>query len=332
MSAARPARLRAAVVGVGTMGAHHARIYSSLKDIDLVAVVDPDRALAQRVAETYDCAAFASAEELVGRVDLASVAAPSVEHANIAKYLLRHGIHCLVEKPMAISERECLDIIAAAERAGVVLQIGHIERFNPAVRQLSQILSSGQRVHAFEAQRMSATSARVTDVDVVLDLMIHDLDVVLSLVSADVADLSAVGVRAGPTSGVDYATALLSFTDGAVASLTASRITQSKVRQLNLTTETGYFTLNYTTQELLIFRQNVERQSIRPLATEGNYVLDVAMERVLVRNFEPLLEELRDFVACVVTGKRPLVGGAEGLAALRLAWRIRDRLDAGGNP
>ena len=162
--------------------------------------------------------------------------------------------------------------------------------------------------------------------------MIHDLDVVLSLVSADVADLSAVGVRAGPTSGVDYATALLSFTDGAVASLTASRITQSKVRQLNLTTETGYFTLNYTTQELLIFRQNVERQSIRPLATEGNYVLDVAMERVLVRNFEPLLEELRDFVACVVTGKRPLVGGAEGLAALRLAWRIRDRLDAGGNP
>ena len=327
MSAA-PLRLRAAVVGVGAMGAHHARIYDMLKDVDLVAVVNSDAGRADAIARTYGCAALRSLEELVGRVDLASVATPSSLHGQVAVFLLDRGIHCLVEKPLAGSERECLEIVAAAKRSGAVLQVGHIERFNPAVQQLSEILAGGQRIYAIDAQRMSATSARVVDVDVVLDLMIHDLDVVLSLVPAPLSELSAAGVRTGASAGPDYLTALLSFANGAMATLTASRITQNKVRQLNLTTEAGYINLNYTTQELLIYRQHAE--PMRRLAVEGNYALDVSMERVLVRNSEPLLAELRHFVACVTHGRQPLVGGAEGLAALRLAWRIGDALTAAG--
>ena len=209
--------LRVAVVGVGKMGQNHVRCLSSMKGVDLVAVVDADPTLRQSVAESSGSRAVESIDGLQ-EVDAAVVAVPTAHHAEIGCALMERGIHCLVEKPLADDPDDARLLLEAADVAGVVLQVGHVERFNPAVRQLREVLVD-EKVLAVNAMRMSVTSGRVTDIDVVMDLMVHDIDVVLSLMGDDTPSVVARGVDG--VSGHDHVTALLSFDDQRMASLTA---------------------------------------------------------------------------------------------------------------
>ena len=243
--------LRVAVVGVGKMGQNHARCLSSMKGVDLVAVVDADPTLRQSVAESSGSRPVESIDGLQ-EVDAAVVAVPTAHHAEIGCALMERSIHCLVEKPLADDPDDARLLLEAADVAGVVLQVGHVERFNPAVRQLREVLVD-EKVLAVNARRMSATSGRVTDIDVVMDLMVHDIDVVLSLMGDDTPSVVARGVDG--VSGHDHVTALLSFDDQRMASLTASRITQNQIRQLEVITADRFFTVDYPNQDLVIHRR-----------------------------------------------------------------------------
>ena len=317
--------VRVGVVGAGRMGANHLRIYAGLKGVELVGVVDADAACAREAAARHGCRAFASADAMGAEIDAASVAVPSSLHADIAGPLLQRGVHCLVEKPLATTESDCEALIRAADAGGAVLLVGHVERFNPVVRQLDELLR-GHVVHAVDVRRMSALSARITDVDVVADLMIHDIDVVLSLLGTDVTDVFAQGVPSPGGGGHDYVTATLRFAGGSMATLTASRITHNKIRELNVTADIGYVTANYINQELLIHSQ--ARTSGSTGEGGGSYVLDLAIERVLIRPEEPLDVEIRHFVDAVQHGTPPRVSGQDALNAMRFVWEIQ-RLLAG---
>lgn len=313
--------IRVGVVGAGQMGSHHLRIYEGVKGVELVGVVDAQAPRAHEAAMRYGCRAFTSPEEMAKEIDAASVAVPSSLHADVAGRLLEQGVHCLVEKPLAVTEAECEALIEAAESRGLVLLVGHIERFNPVVRQLGEILRSNV-VHAIDVRRMSALSARITDVDVVADLMIHDIDVVLSLMGTEVTGLSAQGVRCPGSSSHGYVTATLLFESGSMALLTASRITHNKIREINVTTELDFITANYLTQELLIHSQARTSGPSRD-GSEPSYVLDLAIERVLIRPEEPLNLEIRHFIDAVAHETPPLVSGQEALNAMRFVWEIQ---------
>lgn len=310
-----------AVVGAGNMGANHARVYASLKGVELVGVVDADRSRARAVAAQFGGEPRETAGELAGLVDAASVAVPSSLHLPVGLELFSLGIDCLIEKPLAATAREALALAAAAEQFGRVLLVGHIEQFNPAVEQLRRILAGAEPIRALDARRMSALSSRITDVDVVADLMIHDIEMVLQLVGEDVVDVSAHGVP-GSGTALAYVAALLTFANGTVASLTASRITQNKIRQLQVTTDDRLFAVEYSAQELLIYRQGHIGALDSGNLAEGQYVLDVGTERVFVRPSEPLVAELAHFVACVRGDERPRVNGARAVRAIELADEI----------
>ncbi|WP_417432239.1 Gfo/Idh/MocA family oxidoreductase [Kiloniella sp.] len=315
-------RIRVAVVGAGMMGHHHLRIYDNLKGVDLVGLVERDQERALHAANQYGIEVFGGVEDLVGKVDAASIASPSITHGEIGVFLLGNGIHCLIEKPLAVTELQCLSLIETAKIAGVQLMVGHVERFNPAVRQLAAILAEGHQVHAVDVRRLSSASGRITDVDVVADLMVHDLDIVLSLVQRPIVELTAKAVSTSGRGG-DYVTALLSFDGGVLGTVTASRITQNKVRELSVTTDLGLIQIDYSAQTLNIFRQGDTAVKRMP-GDFGSYHLDIMMERALVRNSEPLVLELQHFVDCARSGEKPLVSGEDALEALRLVWRIQN--------
>lgn len=318
--------VRVAVVGVGVMGMNHARVLSDLKGVQLVAVVDADRQRAEDVASRFGCLAFTDPAELDGKVDAATIAVSSTWHAAVATTLMDAGIHVMVEKPLATNEADALAIIAAAERNGVALLVGHIERFNPAVRQLKEIVDDPRAVLAIDARRMSAVSGRITDVDVVADLMVHDLDIVLDLVDAKVVDVVARAVMRGERPGEDFVSAMLAFENGTLASLTSSRITQNRIRELHLTTEDRFFVVDYGNQELRIYRQGRIGDIGGDPTDSSRYVLDVGTERVVVRRIEPLAVELAHFVDVVRGDARPLVTGEEALAALSMVWQIQEQI------
>lgn len=309
------------------MGSHHLRTYSGLKGVELVGVVDADHERARNAADQYGCRAFNSHEQLVGEAEAVSVAVPSGLHAEVAGYLLENGIHCLVEKPLATTEAECQALIDAAERRDLVLLVGHVERFNPVVDQLRAI-AQRSTIHAIDVRRMSALSSRIDDVDVVADLMIHDIDVVLSLMRSPVADVFAQGVRTHGATGQDYVAVNLAFEDGSMAQLAASRITQNKIRELHVTADLGFIAASYSTQELLIYRQGTA-SSIESSDGDADYKLELAIERVLIRAQEPLVRELTHFIDAVGSRGAPLVSGHDALEALRIVWSVQELLATG---
>ena len=311
--------LLVAVVGVGEMGRNHARCLASMKGVDLVAVVDSDEERRNTAAVAYECQSISSLSQLP-KIDAAVVAVPTALHAEVGSALMERGVHCLVEKPLAIDPEQVQTLIRAAEASNVVLQVGHIERFNPAVRQL-EVLLQGEKVLVANARRMSAVSARVGDIDVVMDLMVHDLDVILYLMGNRVENTIAVGIDG--SHGFDHVTALLSFDGGPMASLTASRITQNQIRKLEVTTKEDFFSVDYSNQELLIFRQG--RLDNDDMA-EGRYVLDVDTRRVFVRRTEPLVSELEHFVGAIRGDHENEVDGRQALNALNLVWEIQEKL------
>ena len=327
MSRLRPAQnLSFAVVGVGEMGQNHARCLAAMKGVDLVAVVDPDDQRRMSISANYGCEAHASITQLQG-IDAAVIAAPTAMHADLGCALLERGIHCLIEKPLAYSREEAQLLIDTADLADTTLQVGHIERFNPAVRQLKELLI-GESTIVANASRMSAFSGRVEDIDVVMDLMVHDLDVVLFLLEESTGEVVARGID-GPH-GFDHVTVLVSFPSGRLATLTASRITQNLVRKLEITTNDRYFTIDYPNQELLVFQQG-RIEGIGNREDKTSYSLDVDTRRVFVRRGEPLIAELEHFVGAIRGHHMNEVDGRQALRALELVWKVQTCLAAWQN-
>ncbi|MBF0605429.1 MAG: Gfo/Idh/MocA family oxidoreductase [Nitrospirae bacterium] len=314
--------LRVAIIGVGQMGRHHVRVYSQIRGVDLIGVVDPNEKHARDAANTFGCPSFNTIDPILEHVDAVSIATPPATHAAIGTKLLNRGIHCLIEKPLATTEDHCQQLIQAAQKNNAILLVGHIERFNPAVQTLAAILSQGCRIHAIDIRRMSRASARITDVDVIADLMTHDLDIVMSLIQEPIRQIVASSVQTADSPGSDYVTALLSFSGGAMASLTASRITQNKIRELNITADLGWITVDLIRQELCIFHQGGGHQRGIP---GPHYGLDYAIERVTVKHAEPLAVEIQHFVDAVRGHTAPLTTGQHALAVLKATQIIREK-------
>ena len=310
-----PASLRVAVIGVGHLGRHHARILSGLPSATLVGVVDtkPDRAA--EIAAAYGSQGFTDHRDLIGQVDAVSIAVPTEAHLDTALAFLEHGIPVLVEKPIARSVEEADRLIAAAEARGTVLAVGHTERFNPAVAAASRHLRNPRFI---EVHRLGTFPERSLDIDVVFDLMIHDLDIVLSLVGAEVASIEAVGVPV-LTGRIDIANARLRFENGCIANLTASRISRERVRKIRFFQPDAYLSIDYAAQEVEMYRL-VRATGARPEIEGGK--LDVGHE-------EPLARELSDFLGAVRDRRQPLVTGRDGRRALALAARVTERRAAG---
>ncbi|MDD9857404.1 MAG: Gfo/Idh/MocA family oxidoreductase [Gammaproteobacteria bacterium] len=306
--------LRVAVVGVGCLGAVHADIYHRMPGVRLVAVVDTDRARAEAAAARHDCQAFDSAEQLVGRVDAASIVVPTSVHLPVAEIVLGNGIHAMLEKPVAPSVEESRAIVELAAARRVILQIGHLERFNAGVMKLAEWADNPRFI---EVHRLGAFVERATDVDVVADLMIHDIDIVLSLVSAELKDVFAAGARV-ITEHIDIANARLEFSNGAVANVTASRVSRNRFRRIRVFSRHGYLGLNFTDQEL-------DHVFTEP-ATGGARFPKLVERRLAVEPQLPLNAELAHFVDCVRLGRRPLVAGEDGLIAVQVAQQVRQKI------
>jgi len=304
--------LRIAVVGVGHLGRHHARLLSSLPGVQLSAVVDTNRARAEEIAQASGTRALFDARDLVGQVDAVTIAVPTELHRDIAMPFLEAGIGVLVEKPMARSLMEADELIAAAARANVVLAVGHTERFNPAVEAARPLLVDPRFI---EVHRLGTFPERSLDIDVVFDLMIHDLDVVLSLVRAEVESIEAVGVPV-LTGRVDIANARVRFANGCIANLTASRISRDRVRKIRFFQPAAYLSIDYAAQKIELWRL-VKGAGPMPSIEGGE--LPVTSE-------EPLKRELADFIDAVSSRRPPLVDGAQGRRALALAQQITDKM------
>jgi len=305
--AASESKIRVAVVGVGNFGRNHVRVYRDLADAELAGVVDTDAERARQVGAEFSTAVLPDLAALVGRVDAVSLAVPTVEHARIGCRLLELGIDVLVEKPMAATLAEADELIAAARRNGRILQVGHLERYNPAVVAVEKIVS---RPLFFEVHRLGVFSPRSLDIDVVYDVMIHDLDILLALVGAPVTDLKAVGVPV-LSDKMDIAHARIEFESGAVANLTASRVSTERVRKMRFFQQHEYISVDYTRQEAL--RVRVRQPGPQP---------KFDFEKLPVQPEEPLRAELRAFLGAVRMREKPRVDGAAGRRALELADRV----------
>jgi predicted dehydrogenase len=316
-------KIRVGVIGVGRMGERHCRIYSTLGDAAFVGVSDMSAVRGRDIAARYDVDYFEDYADLLGHVDAVSVVAPTQHHHAIASECLRRGINVLVEKPIASSVVEAADLIRLARRHSAILQVGHIERFNPAFLEL-QSIACDLEVVAIAARRLSPFDTSNTDIDVVLDLMIHDIDLALALSDRPIDAVTAHG-QSRLTPSADYAVANLQFADGPMATLTASRITEQKVRQLELTALGAYVEADLLNKSVSIYRRIVPEyitNHSRPL----RYRQESLVERIYIPTAEPLMLELQDFVACVREGKRPKVAGEDGLRALELATQVRERI------
>ena len=298
--------IRVGVVGVGHLGQHHARVYAGLPGVALAGVVDPDPARRAEMTARFGVPAHADHRWLLGRVDAASVAVPAKSHGPVVADLLAGGVDVLVEKPIAETVAEADALVALAAARGRILQVGHIERFNGAVRALQELVDSPGFI---EVHRLAPYAGRGTDVDVILDLMIHDIDIILSLVRSPLQDVHAVGVPV-LTDQVDIANARLQFASGCVANLTASRVSASRLRKIRLFQRDAYFSVDYATQEIAIYRRLPPDGA--PDDAGGKGLPRIVREDVAIQRVELLQAELESFLACVRERRRPVVSGEDG--------------------
>jgi predicted dehydrogenase len=302
-------KLRIGVVGVGHIGSNHARIYSELPNAQLVAILDIDPARADEIGGKYKAKAVASLNEFAGMIDAASVATPTSAHFSIARDLLAQGKHLLIEKPITEKTSDARDLAQVAAEKGLVLQVGHVERFNPVLSALEQRLTHPRFI---EAHRLSPYPNRSTEIGVVLDLMIHDLEIILHLVDSTLENIDAVGVPV-LSRGEDIANARLRFASGCIANVTSSRISPERMRKIRVFQEDAYLSLDYQGQSGEIYRR-VDGQITR--------------EPVAIEKEEPLRQQLASFVDCALTGGEPRVSGSHAAAALELAVEITRRIAA----
>jgi predicted dehydrogenase len=305
-------KVRVAVLGTGFLGRTHARVLTEMPEVEVVGFIEPKDEAAAEVTTKLGLRRFRSLEELEGMIDAAVIASTTDMHGRIAEQLLLRGVDVMIEKPITADPAEARRIIALAAESGRLIQVGHVERYNPAI--LAAIPHIG-RPRYVEADRLGVFSGRSLDIDVLLDLMIHDLQLVLSLLDSEVIAIHAVGVPV-LTEKVDMANVRLELATGAVANLTASRVASERVRKFRLFGSSAYVSVDTREQEVHGYRLTTadERPGIEPL-------------EVSVEKKEPLRAELEAFVHCVRTRTRPLVAGEDGLAALELAIRVGEAID-----
>jgi predicted dehydrogenase len=300
--------IKAGVIGVGYLGQHHARIYRDLDGVELVAVADTDEKQAQQIASLYNAEAYSDYKEILGKVQAVSIATPTSEHFRIAMDCLKSGLDVLLEKPITVTVEEADSLIELAEKEGRVLQVGHLERYNPAVMEVENLL---EEVEFIESERVSPFVGRSTDVDVTLDLMIHDIDIIMDLVGGSpIKDIKVAGSRV-LTDNIDVAKAWIEFENGVNALVTASRIAKDTRRFLKIHQKGSFILLDYREKKILRHYMTPEGLSVAP---------------VDVINKEPLKEEIADFMDCVKERRRPKVSGIEGREALKVAMRISEMI------
>jgi predicted dehydrogenase len=327
---AQQERVKIAVIGVGHLGKNHARVLKELPTAELVAVVDNNEKTAKTIAERFHCEALTDSKELKGRVDAVSVVVPTRHHYEVGSWALEQGLHTLVEKPMAFTVDECHRLVEIARKHKRILQVGHIERFNPA---LSSIRNAINTVAFIEADRLSPYPFRSTDVGVVMDVMIHDLDIILSIVQSEVEEIQSVCTPVLSKRHEDIASARITFKNGCVANITASRISDKSVRKMRIFCADRYLNLDFAGKQAWIYSKtpkldqadfHVENVDISGIDDLMQFVFNdlIRVEQVVIGEEEPLKEELKHFINSIRTGARPQVGGEEGLAAIQLAHDI----------
>lgn len=317
--------LKAAVIGAGSMGRNHIRIYRQLKEIGSVAVADLDGAIVDRMVQTYGVAGYVDYREMLDkeRPQVVSVAVPTRVHREVALEVIARGINLLLEKPIASTIEEGQEIIEAARDRGVVLSIGHTERFNPAVMELKRRLEAGELGRPFlvRARRLGPFPPRVRDVGVVVDLATHDLDIIRWLIDSPVERIYAETERRIHTEYEDLLCGLLKFRNGTIGILDINWLTPTKIRELSITGERGMFVVNYLTQDLMFYENDYSSSPWSSLSmlrgvSEGN------MTRIKIAKKEPLQVEIDSFVAAVLNGEEPAVSGEDALEVLHLALKI----------
>jgi predicted dehydrogenase len=299
--------VRVGVVGVGHIGREHARIYSQLPGVEFVGVYDIEAQVAEKVAQRHGVKAFATAQALAEAVDAATISTPTSTHHELGGLFLGLGRHVLVEKPITDNTEQAKSLVDLAHSKGLILQVGHIERFNPALQALEEKLT---RPRFIEAHRLSTYPGRSTDIGVVLDLMIHDIEVVLHLVRSPIQSIDSVGT-AVLSKGEDIANARIRFESGCVANLTTSRISFEKMRKIRVFQDDAYLSLDYFDQSGVIYRK-VDTQIVK--------------ENIKVEKDEPLKLELSAFVDCIRSSQSPRVGGAQAAVALEIAMHITEQI------
>ena len=314
-----PRRVKVGVIGVGSLGQHHARIYSQMPDIEFVGICDTNADRARDIAAQYGTKVFPELLDLARAIDAASVVVPTDLHHSISLALMEHGVHLLVEKPIAATTAEAEEMVSVSRRKNVILQVGHVERFNPV---LSVLESSTKKPRFIEAHRLApypppreGACPRGTEVSVVLDLMIHDLEIILHLVGSRVAEIHAVGLTVLSRSE-DTANVRLRFENGCIANVTASRISPERMRKIRVFLDDAYLSLDYQSQSGEMQRKTAA---------------GIEREEIPIEKGEPLANELESFIGCVARRDAPVVSGEHAADALRLAVQIIQRMREGAS-
>lgn len=308
-------KLRAAVIGVGYLGNYHAQKYAALDSVELVGVVDSDSARASEVASSCNCAALSDYRELIGKVDAVSVVVPTQHHYQVARDFLSNGVHVLIEKPITVTIEQADELIGLADRGKLVFQVGHLERFNPVLMAVESVLIEPLFV---ESVRIAPFKPRGTDVNVVLDLMIHDIEIIQHLVKSPVARIDAIGAPVFTTEE-DIANARIAFENGCVANVTASRISLKSERKMRIFQRDAYLTLDFQNKKVLVAKKG-----------EGELLPGIPNVQVKEQELglsDPLLLEISSFVEAILTGKQPHVSGRDGRMALETALKINESLN-----
>ncbi|MGD9108035.1 MAG: Gfo/Idh/MocA family oxidoreductase [Gammaproteobacteria bacterium] len=302
-------KIKVGVIGVGSLGQHHARIYASMPEVELVGIVDTDGQRAKNIANKLNTIVFDSADELLNKVDAVNIVTPTPLHFSIAKFAIEKKVHCLVEKPITVTLDEADELIRLAEAHNVLLQVGHIERFNPAIIEAHQHITHPKFI---EVDRLGPYSPRMSHIGVVLDLMVHDLDMLLYFTRSEVVSIDAVGTKVF-SDFADIANVRIKFANGCVANVSASRVSLKKLRKIRVFQDDAYISLNFEKQNLKIYKKKKEKlESLK----------DIKIMRPRIKKNEPLLLELKDFVNCVIEKSSPLVCGVQGRNALELALEV----------
>lgn len=326
-------KLKVAVIGVGHIGKEHARIYSNMPDVTLVGVVDISKERGEKAAQSYNTNYYSSHEEILDKVNAASVVVPTKSHYEVTKDLLENGISVLIEKPMTGTVSEAEELIRLSKDNDTVLQPGYVERFNPAIQAIQKLDVS---LKFIECHRLSPFTFRSADISVVLDLMIHDIDIILYLSKSEVKKIDAVGVNV-ISNKEDIANARIQFESGCVANITASRVSFEPMRKIRLFSEDSYISLDYQKQEAMIYKKspkltlksiNLEDKDISTIKDLKGFVFGdlLKIERIKMDNQEPLKKEIESFLNCIKNGRSPVVSGEEGVKAIKTANIIKDEI------
>lgn len=316
-------KINLGILGVGHMGQYHVNVARQLNDAKLVGIYDAEPTRAQSIAEKYETRPYDTISSLLQDVDAVVIAAPTFLHHEISKQALESGKHVLVEKPIAESVEQARELVNLSQRNNLILQVGHVERFNGAILELGKIVESPMLV---ESRRLAPFNSRIRDVGVVLDMMIHDIDIVLNLVKSDVVSLSAMGSKI-VSQHEDVASVILKFKNGCVASINASRNTQSKIRTLNITDKNAYIKLDFTDQEIELHRQASSNTQMS--SNEIRYRQESIVEKIFVHKDNPLKQEHEHFIKCILGKAQPHVEGETDIKTLEIAHKILEQISKG---